>query len=210
MVSQQRSAALLVAALGYVIKFIAYNFLTPVVLLSFAALIFTYINLVGPEIPFFRYLSFLLPIDARGNASIDENDIMKAFGIITLVLFVLAVASGWLLRVLKGAFRRILQPDAEVEPPGDHLFSDQNPLSSAKRRLILSSIVITVIYLVVFLAIPSARMAAGTSTAAMYPIFVVFYVIAMISNVIYIVVDILSGMVLGWAWSRVLNGQESA
>src|SRR5512147_2021326 len=98
MQNQQRLAGLIVAGVGYAVKFIAYSFLTPVVLMTFAALIFIYITLAGPEIPFFRYLAFLLPIDGRGNATINADDIMHAFGLLTMALFLLSVAGGWLIR----------------------------------------------------------------------------------------------------------------
>lgn len=205
MPSQQRLVSLVVAALGYVVKYIAYNFLTPVILLTFAALMFVYITLVGPEIPFFQYLSFILPLDRRGNASINEDDIMKAFGLLTMAFFLLSVLGGWLLRVLKRAARRIFQPESEVNADEGSISTNQNPLVSLKWRLIISSIVITAIYLILFVVIPFARMAEGTSFMTLYPIFAVFYVIVMISNAMYIGIDTLSGMVLGWAWSRVLS-----
>ena len=210
MPSQPRFVALIIAALGYVIKFIAYNFLTPVVLMTFAALMFAYITFAGPEIPFIQYISFLLPIDGRGNASIDEEDIMKAFGLLTMMFFVLSVIGGWLIRVLKHSVRRLFQPDTEAGADENIASGNQNPVSSAKRRLIIGSIVIVIIFLIVFISIPFARMAEGTSSLAMYPLFAVFGVIAMISNAIYIGIDILSDLVLGWAWSRVLSGPESA
>lgn len=204
MPNQQRLTALVIAVFGYAIKFVAYNFLTPVVLLSFAALMFTYITFVGPEIPFLQYVSFLLPIDGRGNASIDEDDIMKAFGALTLVFFLLSVIGGWLLRILKRVFR-----PAEAGIDENSASTNQNPISCAKRRLIPGSIGIIIVFLIVFIAIPFARMAEGTSFLAMYPLFAIFGVIAMVSNAIYIGVDILSDIVLGWAWTRVLSGQES-
>lgn len=200
MPNQQRLVALLVAVCGYIIKFIAYNFLTPVVLLSFAALMFTYITLVGPEVPFLRYFSSLLPIAGRGNASINEDDIMKAFGLLTMAFFLLSVIGGWLVRVLK----RVFQP-AEIGPDEKNASASQNPVSSTRRRLILGSLVIVIIFLIVFVSIPFARMAEGTSFLAMYPLFAVFGVIAIVSNAIYIGVDSLSDVVLGWAWARVLS-----
>jgi hypothetical protein len=203
MQNQQRLTALVIAGVGYAIKFIAYNFLTPAVLLSFAALMFTYITLVGPEVPFLRYVSFLLPIDARGNASIDENDIMKAFGLLTLAFFLLSVIGGWLVRILK----RILRPD-EAGTDESGASANQNPVARAKRRLLVGSLAIVIIFGIVFVAIPFARMAEGSSFMAMYPLFAVFGVIAIVSNAIYIVIDILSDVVLGWAWSRVLSGAE--
>ena len=206
MFNQQRLVALAVAACGYTIKFMAYGFLTPVVLLTFAALMFAYITLVGPEVPFFQYLSPILPVDARGNASIDEDDIMKAFGFLTMTFFVLSLAGGWLIRVLKRVAKRIFQTESEVEAEEGNIPSNQNPLSSAKRRLIVGSIVITIVFLALFAVIPFARMAEGTSSLAMYLLFAVFYIIAMVSNAFYIGIDSLSDLALGWAWSRVLRG----
>lgn len=208
MPNQQRLVALLVAVLGYAIKFIAYNFLTPVILLSFAALMFAYITLVGPEMPFLRYLSFLLPVSGRGNASINEEDIMKVYGFLTMALFVLSVAGGWLIRVLTRAVKRAFQSELEGGA-ADSVPVSQNLLSSGKRRLLISNIAIAIIYLIVFAVIPFARMAEGTNFLAMYPLFVVFGVIAVVSNAIYIGIDSLSEFVLGWAWARVLSGQES-
>ncbi len=206
MLSQQRLTGILTAVFGYVIKFMAYGFLTPVVLMTFAALLFVYITLVGPELPFLRYVSFLLPIDGRGNATINGNDIMNAFGLITMLFFVLSVIGGWLLRVLKRVARRVVQPGSGVGIEEGSIFSNQNPLTSLKRRLIAGSIVITVIYLVLFAVIPFARMAEGTSSGTMYVVFVIFYIAAMISNAVYVGIDSLSGLVLGWAWARVLSG----
>ncbi len=198
MLSKQRLTALVAAAFGYLIKFTAYGFLTPVVLMTFAALVFVYVTLVGPELPFLKYVSFLLPVDRRGNASINGDDIMNAFGIITMVLFVVSVIGGWLWRALK----RIVRPESE-EGNGA---VNQNPLSSIKRRLIGSSIVITLIYLVLFAVIPLARMAEGARSRGLYPVFIVFYIVIMVSNAIHIGIDTLSDVILGWAWTRMING----
>lgn len=205
MLNQQRLVALIIAVLGYVMKFIACSVLTAAVLMTFAALLTTYIITVGPEMPFLQYLSFILPIDPRGNASINEDDIMRVYGVFAMVLFVLSVAGGWLVRVLKQTVERIFRPDIEVEANADNVPSSGNLFSSVKRRLLVSSIVITTIYLVLFSAIPSAHMAEGTSAVTMYTVFIAFYVIAMVSNAIYIGIDSLSALVLGWAWPRVLS-----
>jgi hypothetical protein len=204
MLSRQRLTALTAVVFGYIVKFMAYGFLTPVVLMTFAALVFVYITLAGPELPFLQYLSFMLPIDGRGNASIDGNDIMNAFGLLTMTFFVLSLIGGWLIRILKRVAKRVFEPGSEVD--GGNIFSNQNPLASIKRRLIVSSIVITIIYLVLFAVIPLARMAEGTSFLAMYPLFVVFYIVIMVANAIYIGIDTLSDIVLGWAWSKVISG----
>jgi len=63
--------------------------------------------------------------------------------------------------------------------------------------------VITVIYLVLFAVIPFAKMAEGTSFMSMYPVFIVFYIVIMLSNAIFIGIDSLSNLVLAWGWSQV-------
>ncbi len=204
MLSQQRLTGLAAVIFGYIVKFMAYSFLTPAVLMTFAALVFVYITLVGPELPFLRYLTFLLPIDGRGNASLDGNDIMNAFGLITMAFFMLSVIGGWLLRFLKRVIKRILQPGSEVEE--SNISSNQNIVSVLKRRLIGSSVIITVVFLIAFVVIPLARMAEGSSSLGMYPIFVIFYMVAMIANVIYIAIEAFSDVVLGWAWAKVVSG----
>jgi hypothetical protein len=133
-----------------------------------------------------------------------------AFGFRSLALFGLSVIGGWLLRMLKRVAQRVFQPEAEIGPDEGSLLVSQNPLSYGKRRLIISSIVIAIIFLILFVSIPFARMAEGTSFLTMYPVFAVFGVIAMVSNAIHIGIDSLSDILLGWAWSRVLNGPESA
>lgn len=206
MLSQQRLVGIIAVVFGYILKFVAYSILTATVLMTFAALMSAYIIIAGPEIPFFQHLSFLLPIDARGNATLNEEDIMQAYGLLAMILFVFSVAGRWLLRIFRQTVRRILGAEGEVDADGGNRSASQNPLASLKRRLIVSSIVITVIYLVLFAVIPFARMSEGTSSLTMYLIFAVFYVIAVVSNAFYIGIDGLSDMILGRAWSRVLSG----
>jgi hypothetical protein len=206
MLSQQRSVGIVAALVGYGIKFAACGFLTPVVLITFGALMFIYLTLVGPEMPFLKYVAFLLPIDGRGNATLDENDIMNAFGLVTMAFFLVSVAGRWLLRVLRRVAKRILRPENEFEAEEASLLPNQNPLTSLKRRLIVGSIAITVIYLVLFVVIPSARLAEGTSVLLMYAIFALFYAITMVAHAFYTGIDILSDVVLGWGWSRAISG----
>lgn len=205
MSNQQRFAGITAVVFGYIVKFMAYSVLTTAVLMTFAALVAAYIIMLGPEVPFLQYLAFMLPVDARGNATIDEDDIMQVYGMISIVLFVLSIAGGWLMSVLKRIIRQMFQPD-EGESEPESILPNQNLLSSGKRKLIVASILITAIYSVLFIAIPFARMAQGTSHMSMYLVCVFFYIVALISNAIYTVVDSLSELALGWGWAKVLNG----
>ncbi|HEX2996919.1 MAG TPA: hypothetical protein VHP14_19005 [Anaerolineales bacterium] len=205
MSSQQRLAGIGAVVLGYIVKFMAYSVLTTAVLVTFSALVAAYIIIMGPEIPFLQYLAFMLPIDARGNATIDEDDIMQIYGMISMILFVLSIAGGWLMSVLKRTLKQMSHLD-EGESEPESILPNQNLISSGKRKLIVASALITAIYLVLFVAIPFARMAQGTSHMGMFLVCVVFYIVALISNAIYTVVDSLSELALGWGWAKVLSG----
>ena len=191
-----------IGAFGYLVKYFAYNFLTPVVLITFAALMFVYITLVGPEIPFYKYISFLFPNDYRGNATIDEEDIMRAFNLLTFVFFIFSIVGGWLLRLFKRAKEQMLGSEEQIQAAGAAVPASRSWLATIKRRFIINSLAITVVYLVVFIAIPLAGFSEGTSPWQPYLIFIVFYVIAMVSDTIYIGIDSLSNAMLGWAMSN--------
>jgi len=188
-------------AFGYAIKFAGYGFLTPVVLMIFAALMFVYITLAGPEVPFFTYLSFILPVDSQGNLRVNENDIINAFGLLTVAFFVLSAAGGGCVYLLKRIAKQIFQAGSNLDE--ENKPANLNSPLTIRRRLIVSSIVITVIYLVLFAVIPFAKMAEGTSFMSMYPVFIVFYIVIMLSNAIFIGIDSLSNLVLAWGWSQV-------
>ncbi len=190
---------LAVGAVGCLVKYIAYNFFTPVVLLTFAAVATAYIMVAGPQVPFLQYVSFLLPIDRSGNANIDGSDVLRLYNGLTGIFFVLSlIGSGamWLLR-------RVRSQMLPGEPGAQPLPQGSSPtrywLSVLKGRLVIGSLVISMIYLVLFLVLPAARLSEGTSLGTMYVICVVFYGIALVSNAIYVGIDTLSNGVLGWA-----------
>lgn len=193
-----------VGAFGFIMKYMAYGFLTPVVLMTFAALVFAQLVMVGPEIPFYEYFSSLIPAGRieTENIRIDESDIMTGYNLITLVIFLVAIVGKWLLRLLKRSYIRVFRPELEAESGGGNVPTSQTLFSNIKRRLIINGIVITAAYLVVFIAIPSTRMADGASPTSMYLVFGIFYVIAMVANVMYVGIDSLSDSVIGWAMAH--------
>ena len=193
MLNQRSLIAMAVGGAGYIVKYIAYNFLTPVVLMAFAAIVFVYINVAGPELPYFQYYSFLLPIDAQGNARLDQNDILRLFNILTAIFFLVSLLGGGLIRLLK----RILRPEVESVKPAVPMI--QSLLSSLKWRFLINNGVITLIFVAAFLAVPLARLAEGQKPMGMYVIMGVFYGIALVSETIFIGIDSLSNKVIEWA-----------
>jgi len=189
--------------LGYLVKYISYGFLTPVILLSFSSLVFGYIALFGPELPFLRYFASVLPINSDGTTHLNTDDIMVGYGSITTALFLLSIIGSGLMSILR-RFK-------EQSSPSDPLDSTDNSeapsvhsalLKPIKRRLIISSIVIIVIFAISLIAIPFAPLAGGESKVTWYVILIIFCIIALISNAIYTVIDSLSDKMFGWTASN--------
>lgn len=194
---------LAVGGVGFMLKYMAYNFLTPVVLLTFAALVVAQIALVGPEIPFYEYFAALLPDRLEvENVHIDESDIMTFYNLVTLVIFVLSMAGKWLIRLLVRAYKQVFQPDLEAQSNGDNAPPSPSLVARLARRLLINSLVLTAVYGFAFIAVPVLPMSDGSGPTSTLLVFGIFYLIAMIANAIYVVVDSLSDSVIGWAMAH--------
>lgn len=182
-------------ALAYLIRWIAYNIFTATILTVFSALVFIYITMIGPEMPFLQYISFLIPNSSRQGITLDERDILRLYGTLATILFVLSIIGRKLREVLKRLLQHSAQPEQEDMVEGEAIHPLRSVLLYSKRRLITSSLVITFVYLVSFIAIPFANMAEGESPFLLYLVFAVFYIIAMVSNTLYIGIDSLANIV---------------
>jgi hypothetical protein len=190
--------------LGYLVKYISYGFLTPVILLSFSALVFGYIAFFGPELPFLRYFASVLPINSDGTTHLNTDDIMLGYGSITTALFLLSITGSGLMSILR-RFKKQSSPSDPLEGT-DNLEAPSAQaafLKPVKRRLIISSIVIALIFASSLIAIPFAPLAVGESKASWYVILIILCVIALISNAIYTVIDSLSDKMFGWTGSNI-------
>ena len=197
MSSQGFNESYLKSLVGYLVKFIACGFLTPVVLMTFAAIVFAYITIAGTDMSFLRHLSFLFPIDSKGNADLDGNDIMRAYGLLTMAFFLLGMIVRGLVHFIKSRRKPALQSGINDRSVGGGVVSSWHRISVIKSRLIISSIVITVVWVVVFVSIPSARRGEETSILSLYVVWALFYLAAMMSNAIYIGIDSLANKILG-------------
>jgi len=182
-------------ALAYLIRWIAYNVFTATILTVFSALVFIYITLIGPELPFLQHISFLIPNNSRQGITLDEQDILRLYSTLATILFVLSIIGRKLHEVLKRLLQHSAQPEQESTVEGETIQPLRSVLLHSKRRLITSSLVITLVFLVSFIAIPFANMAAGESTLTLYLVFAVFYIIALVSNALYIGIDSLANIV---------------
>jgi hypothetical protein len=185
------------------VKYISYGFLTPVILLSFSSLVFGYIAFFGPELPFLRYFASVLPINSDGTTHLNTDDIMLGYGSLTTALFLLSIIGSGLMSIVRRFKERPSPSDPDEGTDGDEAPSAQAALlKPIKRRLIISSIVIALIFAVSLIAIPFAPLARGESKVTWYVILIIFCIIALISNAIYTVIDSLSDKMFGWTASN--------
>lgn len=194
--SNQASLAYFIrVALAYLIRWVAYNIFTATILTVFSALVFIYITVIGPEVPFLQHIAFLIPNNSRQGVTLDENDILRLYSTLATILFVLSIIGRKLREALERRRKHSTPIEQEEASDGDVVHPLRSVFQYTKRRFITSSLVITFVYLVAFIVIPSARMAAGENAMTLYPIFVIFYIIAMISNTLYIGIDSLANIV---------------
>jgi hypothetical protein len=187
---------------GYGLKFAGYNFLTFVVLLCFGIMVFAYLTLVGPQVPSLKILSPLLPIDASGNTSLDASDILRVYSILSLVFMFLGIAAKGVLAGLRRIIQRLRGGGSAEPSSATNSRSLRQTLRADLWRIILSSGLITLIFLAACAGIPSAKMAEGASRLGLLGVLGVFYGIALVMNFFYVLIDEFSDLILDWARSN--------
>jgi hypothetical protein len=186
--------------LGWGIKYVSCGMLTFVLLLCFGALVFVQVALWGSDIswlaPVFKYL----PADMQksGSHELHTDDIsaflMHAWLGISLVLTALSAVWRLIRRVRSGAPLAgapvSVAEGLTLKPAAQHV------CIHAKRRFLLGLGLVSAIFAAAFIAIPHARMAAGSTHAGMVGVFVVLYVFALVTTAAYIGLGIAADMVL--------------
>ena len=192
-------SAALAGFFGFLLKYSAYNFLTGVVLLCFTALAFAYITFIGPRVSFLKYLAFLLPVDSQGTATLGASDILRVFSILSLIFMILAITG----TTLMSGLRKVISPahpaDGADNSGPANTRSIRQLIRAGTRRFIIGCAAITLFFLAAFIAIPYARLAEGTSPVAMFALFGFFYLLALVSSGVYILIDVVSDGLLDWA-----------
>lgn len=193
-------ATILRNLLGWGIKYVSCGMLTFVLLLCFGALVFAYVALWGSDIswlaPVFKYL----PADmaSSGTHELHTDDIsafLTRFWLgLSLVLTALSAVWRLVRRVRSGAplagVPVSMAEGLNLKPGARHV------RIHAKRRFLLGLGLVSAIFAAAFIAIPHARMAAGSSHADMVGVFVVLYVFALVTTAAYIGLGIAADMVL--------------
>jgi hypothetical protein len=104
---------------------------------------------------------------------------------------------------LTRGLRKVISP----APPADgvdnsgpaNTRSIRQLIRAGTRRFIIGCAAITLFFLAAFIAIPHAKLAEGTSPIAMFALFGLFYLLALVSNGVYTLLDVVSDGLLDWA-----------
>ena len=169
---------------AYMLKYLVYGFLTVAVLSTFSATMIIYTTVWGSNLQFLQYLSFILPINAEGNAHLDINDIMRVFSLLTLIIMILSEVA----RAIIGRLR----PSSNNSNKG----LVQRIWNLYVGEMMASFIVITMIFLITALVLPFAELTWDTSLIGIYGVVGIFYLIAIISNAIFTAVNNIAEYIL--------------
>jgi len=184
--------------LGWGIKYVSCGMLTFVLLLCFAALVFAQIALWGSDVGWLAYLFKFLPPDMlkSGTHELHTDDIsaflVHSWLVLSLVLTALAAVWRWVKRLRSGA--PILSMPVSItggpKPVAQHV------RIHAGWRFLLGLGLVSAIFACAFVAIPHARMAAGSTHGDMVLVFIVFYVLALVLTTAYVGVGIIADKIL--------------
>jgi hypothetical protein len=163
--------------------------------------VFAYLVFFGSEIPILEHLSDILPVDLSGNITLDETDVMRIYTMITMGLMMLSLMGKGLLWGLKQLIKKPSGTETEEETNKESQLA--LTFKAGVRRLVISTMVITIASVVLFIALRSADLAEGASLLDSFLVPMFFYVLAMVMNVIHVVLDSCSNLVLQWAISNI-------
>lgn len=189
-------AAVIRSLLGWGIKYVSCSILTLLLLLCFAALMFAQVALWGPDIWWMRYLLPLLPdsLTTHSAGTLHSNDLgalfTRVFTVLSLALTAIALVWRWFRQWRGGARIFAVSMTTVVAPLAKHV------AIHGRRRMLVGLAAVSAVFAFAFLAIPHARMAAGSSHAGMLWVFAVLYVFALVLTVLYVSLGIVADWVL--------------
>ena len=186
--------------LGWGIKYVSCGMLTFVLLMCFAALVFVQIALWGSDVWWLEYLFKFVPQDMlkSGTHELHTDDIsafLTRFWLgLSLVLTALSAVWRLFKRTRSGAPLASapvsIANGLNLKPAAQHV------RIHAKRRFLLGLGLVSAIFACAIIAIPHARMAAGSSHADMVFVFVVLYIFALVMTAAYVGLGIAADKIL--------------
>lgn len=186
--------------IGWGIKYVSCGMLTIVLLLCFAALVFVQVAVWGSDVSWLAPLFRFLPADMQqgGTHELHAGDI-SAFLMhvwLGLSLVLTALAAVWR---LFGRWRSGTPLAGAPVSFADGLSlkpATQHVRIHAGRRFLVGLGLVSAIFACAFIAIPHARMAAGSSHSDMVGVFVALYIFALVTTAAYIGIGVAADMIL--------------
>jgi hypothetical protein len=193
----------LAGVFGYMIKYTSFYLLTLVVLLLFWPLMGAYVNIFGPEMPFLRHITFMLP---NGGEIITEREIMWLYMAIVTALFLSSIIGRSVVYVLK---RQTKPPEADyIADEAEAVSPAQVAYLRIKRRLITNIIIASVSYGLFSVTLPFGQIHEDSSLLSFYPIIVFLYLFTLAMIAGYLVIDTISNKLISWAASHILRDKR--
>jgi len=162
------------AVFGYGLRVFSYNFLVFAVLPTFFALVVISI----PVLSFLDSIPITFPTDFKLIIDWDETDIMRIYGWMTIITFILLELTRTIIRTIQKA--RGVQLQERQKMP-------------FLRVLLFKSLIISVIFITAMVVFPLMDTAEDVSITSFFWIFAIFYAVAMVSNLIFTFLDRLAG-----------------
>ena len=152
---------------GYLVRLVAFGFLTWTVVATFCLLVMSYVAIWGSKVPFMKYIL------SDGDGNIEVSEIMYAYGVLTIILMIITETVRAILKFVRRT------TDREPEKVNRRTYFYEH-ISQVK--------LITVIFLFTVLAVFSGGMINGSSFEKI-GVSMFFYIIAVVNSKIFMIID---------------------
>jgi hypothetical protein len=185
----------LLTIFGFMVNWFGYGFLAFPVLIVFSMLLFDYLVLFGGQLPFLEYLSWLPGLSADSDLQVNGDQILWGFSLLSTAFWGLSKLRQALVKAVRRRLGRPI-PSEAVQTAHPTLASMVRPYL---RKLWIACLLITAVFLVAFITLPSARLAHPGDLVPLYLIFSVLYLITVGSVASHVLFDGSSRLILEWA-----------
>jgi len=197
-------ASMVRSLLGIGVRYVSSGMLTMVLLLCFGALVFVHIALLGPDVRWLGWLHGLLPASVSSGAAtttMHAEDLgtllTRAYTLLSLALFILMMLWRWLRQALR-ADHAVAGATASPTAGAGSASSGRIPLH-VRRRFGFALGLVSAIYALAFIAIPHARMAAGSTHAGMFFVFAILYIFSVVFTALYVAAGLAADLIMDGA-----------
>lgn len=198
----------LLIILELVLGYTGYGFLTFSIVLTFAMVIFDYLILFGSQLP--SFLDYLPPLSVGASdtpVKLNTDDVTRIYLLLTALFWGLVRVAREVLSLIRRLAGKAPLPEAV---PPEMLSIRQLLADFARRiprRMFWSALPTTAVFFIAFVAMPFSDLVSQDDLLWFYPIFVFFYMIAVVLIVSHIMFDGFAQLILALAQRFLVTGQ---